>query len=134
MPAVALGWPALWKRFELSHCPTFVGEFLAQPPARLGFAIESLRDRSRTACLAYKQDLKLKVPTLIRDFQLVSDMNVTRRLGDLSIRFDAAQLTRPFRKRTRLEKSRRPKPCVHAHAIHNGVRTIRAGSSGSPDD
>src|SRR5579864_748150 len=134
LPPVALGWSAEWKRFELSDRPAFVGEFLAQLPARLGFAIESLRHGSRAARLSYKQDLNLKVPTLIGNFQHVPDANVARRLGGLSIRFDAAEVTCPFRKRTRLEKSRRPEPSVHAHAIHNGVRTIRAGSSGSPDD
>jgi hypothetical protein len=126
-PPVALRRPALRKGFELPHGSALVGELLAQFPARVRFAIEGLRHRRGTARFAYKQDLNLEIATFIRDLQHVADVNVACRLGDLSIRFDPAQLTGSLRERTCLEKSRRPEPGIDAYAIHKRFEPGRRG-------
>src|SRR5438270_5487867 len=90
-----------------------------QFPARLGFAVQRLCNRSRATQLAEKQDLHLKVASVVCHSQHVSNPNLTRSFGGLSIGLNPTEFTSSCGQCSRLEESGSPKPLVHAHEGHD---------------
>ena len=92
---VAFRWPACGQLFKLAHCFALGCHFQAQFAARLGLAVESLRNRGGTADIAEKQNLHLKVAAIVLHLQQVADSNLARSLGLLSVSFNSAEFTCP---------------------------------------
>ena len=92
------------------------GYLKALRAAGVGFAVESLRNRGRTANLTEKQDFDFKFAAFIGDAQHVSDPHVARRLGgNLSVGLNSPEFTGAGREGSRLEEARGPEPFVNAN-------------------
>src|ERR1019366_2010507 len=91
----------------------------AQLPARLGLAVESLRNRSRAANVAEQQDFHLKVAAVVGNSQAVSNPDLARSLGGLPVGLNPTEFTGACGQGSRLEESGGPKPLVHAHGGHD---------------
>jgi len=119
--AIAFRWFTLARRFKVRHRPPLFGQLQPQFPARFGFTVERLRNRSRAADLAEEQYLHLEVTAVVFYLQHVARMDLARRLRWLSIRLNPTELTCPRRQRPRLEESGRPEPLVHSYASHRPI-------------
>jgi hypothetical protein len=123
--AVAFRWTAFGQLLELPHGFVLGCDFQAQLFARLSFAVESLRDRSRAAYFAEQQDFYFKLAARAGDAQHVSDVHFACRLSDLSFRLDPAELASFRRERTRLEEARSPEPFIDTDGGHDLFSYIR---------
>lgn len=86
----------------------------------------------RPAHLAQKQDLHLKLARVVLHAQQIAGMHFARGFNRLSMALNPAEIASSRSQRARLEKSRRPKPLIHPHALHNSilVRIARLHRSG----
>ena len=124
--AIAFRWLALPQRFEMRHRFALFRQLEPQLPARVGLAVERLRNRRRAAHLAENQDFHLKIAAIVLHLQQVADADLARRFGCLSVGFNPAELTCPGSKRARLEESGRPQPLVYSHAGHDSILVYRS--------
>jgi hypothetical protein len=119
VPAVSLGWPACGQLFELSHGFALGCHFLAEFAAGIGFVVESLRDRRRTARVAELQDFHLEDSAVVGDSQHVPDADFARRLGGLAVGLNPAELAGLCGEGACLEESGGPEPFVDADGGHD---------------
>gem|GEM_PF-4382961 len=94
LSTIAFGGPS-FKKIELRHRPSFLGELLAKLAAGLCLLVKRLSGGSRAAHLAQLQNFDLELTTVVLDLQQVAHTHFTCRFGWLAIRTDPAQLTRP---------------------------------------
>lgn len=92
----------------LLHGLALGGLLLAALLALLGFAVERLRHRCRTAEVADAEDLDVEIATFVLDAQHVADVNITGWFGLDFVGPDAADVTGLRCQGTRFEKARRP--------------------------
>ena len=116
--AIAFRWLAFPERFAMRHGFALFGQFQPQLPARLRLAVERLRNRSRAAHLAEKQDFHLKVAAVVCHSQHVSNPDLTRSLGGLPVGLNPTEFTGSCGQCSCLE-SGGPKPLVHSHGGHD---------------
>lgn len=67
--AVVFRRSARWGNFKLPRRYPLFCQFLAQFPARLGLAIERLRDRGGATYFAEEQDFHLEIASITRHLQ-----------------------------------------------------------------
>lgn len=118
VPSITLRGPPLRQNLEFPHRLPFSSSFLAKFPAFIRFAVERLCHCGRTAHLAEKKNVDVKISTVVGDAQPIPEPDFPRRLGRLPIRKYPAQFTGLFRQWPRLEESRSPKPDIHPYAGH----------------
>src|SRR5712692_332376 len=87
--------------------------------ASFSLTVERLRNRSRAADFAQEQDFYLKVAAIVGHSQHVSDVDLARSLGGLSVALDPAETASACGQGSRLEESGGPKPLVHPHREHD---------------
>lgn len=116
--AVALRRSTFGENLELPRGLSFCRYFHSHVFARLGLAIQFLRFRRRSAHIAQAQHFDFKLATVISNAQHISDANLARRLRNLPIRMDPAQVARVLRQRSSLEESCRPQPRIHPYVGH----------------
>jgi hypothetical protein len=78
-----------------------------------------LRNRSRAAHLAEKQDFHLKVTAVVCHSQHVSNPDLARSFGGLPVGLNSAEFAGSCRECSCLEESRGPKPFVHSYRGHD---------------
>ena len=83
--------------------------------------VKALRHHSRAAHLAKQQHVDLKFAAFVFDLQTVARMDLARRLDNLPVGLNPAELARPPRHRTRFKESGRPQPFVDPHARHQPI-------------
>ena len=116
LPAIAFRWFPLTP-VELRHRFAIFSSPGARLAACLGFAIQRLRGRSRTAHLTESQNLDLKLAAVVFHPQQVADFHFAGRFGGLRIGFNAAKFAGFGCKDARLKKPRRPEPLVYPQSL-----------------
>ena len=82
----------LGQRRVFLHRLALGGCFGPRSNARLALAIERLSHRRRTAHLAQRQNLYLKIAARVLHFQIVTHVDLSRGLGLMPIGQNAAQI------------------------------------------
>src|SRR5579862_991543 len=82
---IALRWPTLRQNFKLAHRLPLRGCLLPHFFAGFGFMIKRLRGGSRTAHVAQSQDVHLELPAIVGHAQPITDPDLARGFGDLSV-------------------------------------------------
>ena len=108
--------------------PAFFRKTLAGFPAGVGFTVEGLRNRRRTADVADSQDFNLVGAAVRGDGEGISNANLPRGTYGLVIELDASEFAGPGGERARLEEARGPEPFVDAGTGHGKqLKRISAG-------
>src|SRR5215470_2771365 len=90
-------------------------EFLPQLSARFRLAIQRLSDGRGPAHFAQNHNFHLKLARRVLHVQKVADMDLPRRLRQLSVGLNSAELARLRGKAARLKKAGGPEPFVDSH-------------------
>ncbi len=106
----------------LLHCgaPLF-GQLQAKFAALVGFLIERLSHRRRTAYLAQLPHLDVELSRFGSYMEVVAGADLSRRLRLVSVGDDTPQIARPCCERARLEETRRPEPFVRPDTGHSSI-------------
>ena len=98
-----------------------LGQLQAKFAAHVGFLIESLSHRRRTAYLAQLPHLDVELACFGSDMEMVAGVDLARRLRLVSVGDDTPQITRPRSERARLEEARCPEPFVRPDTGHSPI-------------
>ena len=119
--AVAFGGTALGQGRELLHGLALGGCLGSRCNAGLALAIERLRHGCRTAHLAQRENLNLKLAALVFDDEVVAGMDLAGRLGLVSVGEDAAQVAGLGGQSAGFEEARRPEPFVDPEGVQGSI-------------
>jgi hypothetical protein len=116
---VALVGTARGELFPLAGGFALGSHFEALLTARVGFAVEGLRDGRGAANVAKFQNFDFEVAAFVSDAEHVSDANIAGGLGgDLSVRLDSAELAGAGGEGASFEEAGGPEPFVDAGHIN----------------
>src|SRR5262249_46732759 len=99
--------------------------------ASLGLAVKLLRLRSRAPHITQPEHFNFELSTFRTDPQHIADTYLPRRLCHLPVRHNPVQIAALLRQRPRLEKPRRPQPCIHPNPCHSDILS-RSNHSSRP--
>jgi hypothetical protein len=119
--AIAFRWSAFTRRLEMGDELAILSQLQPQFPALLFLTVERLRERRRTAHITQQQDPQLEVTGVILHLQHVTDADLARSLGWLSIARNPTEFARLCSERARLEEAGGPEPLVHSHVGHSPI-------------
>jgi hypothetical protein len=115
---IALRRASLGQDFEFARGFALGGGFLAPLAAFVGFAVEGLRDRCRSADFAELQDFDFELATFVADAKHVSDADFAGCLGELSVGENSPEFAGVLGQGARLEEARGPEPEIDAYTGH----------------
>jgi hypothetical protein len=100
----------------------------SQFAAGFAFAVQRLRDRSRAAHLAQKQNFHFEISRLSLNVQEVANMYLAGWLSRLTIGLNSAQIASTRSQSARLVKSRSPQPFIDTNGSHDSLYVETAAS------
>src|SRR5579883_1918846 len=114
--AVTLGGAAARETFDARHQFSFFSGFASRLAALFGFAIERLRDGSRSSHFAEFENFNVKFAAVVLNAKHIAGLDVASGLGGLAVEIDPSEFAGARRDRACFEESRSPEPFVDAHA------------------